>query len=82
MEDGYIFTPEVIFYEDQDACGYKIHATTAAGKTFLILASPGSYATTDDARVASIEEIHRLRANMAQRDARLMYSGKCVNGAA
>ena len=69
MHTRFLFTAEVIFYDDVRRYGYRIYARTV-NEPFLLLASPGKYLDADSAIRASESEIQNVKARLLSRDIR------------
>ena len=69
MHNRFLYTAEVVFYDDVGRYGYRIYARTV-NDPFLILLSPGKYLDADSAIRASESEIQNIKARLLARDIR------------
>ena len=69
MHNRFLYTAEVVFYEDVLRYGFRIYARTV-NDPCLILVSPGKYETSGEAIKASETEIQNIKARLLARDIR------------
>ena len=83
MHNRFLYTAEVVFYDDVHRYGYRIYARTV-NDPFLILLSPGKYLDADSALRASESEIQNIKTRLSARDIRegVRYAQNATDGAA